>query len=261
MSNRYAYRYVCCQFLFCGNLHRTRTFALSFTSTLHFHCNSVVPPVARVDDNSCSHYGNMIRSRIWLAPLVLSFLLLLSFGTAFVALDRVKMLCRHPPNKYYDVVLMGAADDANEDKTDDDEEDEGAFIKPYRNRSLAWTKRYRKLNPYERVRARVISFGHRSKSDWDDAVSSGQLGQYVPSYPDEMYAPEWVGWDEWLGLMRSYDDTKNLASTLGLKSLDEYVIFVRSNNKRAEGLRIPVRPDIYYKDQWIDEDTFFGRQS
>lgn len=199
--------------------------------------------------------------RRWLSALVFSFPLL-SFGRALVALDRVKMLCRHPPNKYNDnVVLSGAVDDANESKNDNGDNDGDVGIKPYRNRSLAWTKRYRKLNPYERVRARVISFGHRSKSDWDDAVSSGQLGQYVPSHPDEMYAPEWVDWDEWLGLMRSYDDTKNLASTLGLKSLDEYVIFVRSNNKRAEGLRIPVRPDIYYKDQWIDEDTFFGRQS
>lgn len=203
--------------------------------------------------------------RRWLTHLVFSFPLLSFFGRAFVALDRdrAKMFCRHSPYKYYDVILPGTGDDANVGKNDDDDDDEDddVDIKPYRNRSLAWTKRYRKLNPYERVRARVISFGHRSKSDWDDAVSSGQLGQYVPSYPDEMYAPEWVDWDEWLGLMRSYNDTKNLASTLGLKSLDEYVIFVRSNNKRAEGLRIPVRPDIYYKDQWIDEDTFFGRQS
>lgn len=186
---------------------------------------------------------------------------LLPFGMAFVALDRAKMLCWYPLKKYDGVFLSGAADDANDGQTDDDDEDDDAAIKPYRSRSLAWTKRYRKLNPYEKVRARVISFGHRTKSDWDDAVSSGQLGQYVPSYPDEMYAPEWVDWDEWLGLMRRYDDTKNLASTLGLKSLDEYVIFVRSNNKRAEGLRIPVRPDIYYKDEWIDEDTFFGRPS
>lgn len=57
----------------------------------------------------------------------------------------------------------------NEDDADDDD----VAIKPYRNRSLAWTKRYRALLPYERARARVISFGHRSKSDWDDAVQAG----------------------------------------------------------------------------------------
>jgi len=200
--------------------------------------------------------------RRWLSTIVISFPLM-SVGWAFVALDRAKMLCRHPP-KYYNVVLSAVADDGgthNDDYENDDEDDDDVAIKPYRSRSLSWTKNYRALNPYEKARARVISFGHRSKSDWDDAVSSGQLGQYVPSYPDEMYAPEWVDWDEWLGIMRSYDDTKNLASMLGLKSLDEYFIFVKSNNKRAEGLRIPVRPDKYYKDEWIDEDTFFGRSS
>ena len=190
--------------------------------------------------------------------IVLGFLLL-PFGSAFVALDRAKTLCRYPS---YDVVLSEAADDdAEGGKNDNEDEDDDVTIKPYRNRSLAWTKKYREAIPYEKARARVISFGHRSKSDWDDAVSSGQLGQYVPSYPDEMYAPEWVDWDEWLGIMRSYDDTKNLACMLGLKSLDEYLMFVKSDNKRAEGLRIPVRPDIYYKDEWIDEDSFFGRSS
>ncbi|KAL9190823.1 LOW QUALITY PROTEIN: hypothetical protein ACHAXT_000529 [Thalassiosira profunda] len=145
------------------------------------------------------------------------------------------------------------------DETDDDG-DEPA-IKPYRNRSLYWTLNYRKANPYEKARARVLGFGHRSKDDWDEARAQlGQSGQYVPSYPDEMYAPEWVSWDEWLGLMRSYSETKNLATNiLGLKSLDDYLLFVKSNSKRAEGLRIPVRPDIFYKDEWTDEESFFGK--
>ena len=62
----------------------------------------------------------------------------------------------------------------NED--DDDDEDE-VEIQPYGNRSLSWTKRYRRLNPYEKCRARVLRFGHRSKEDWDEAAASGQLGQ------------------------------------------------------------------------------------
>ncbi|KAL3757250.1 hypothetical protein ACHAWU_008411 [Discostella pseudostelligera] len=151
-------------------------------------------------------------------------------------------------------------DNATDDDDYDDDDDDVPTVKPYRNRSLAWTLRYRKLNPYEKARARVISFGHRSKEDWDEAASSGQLGQYVPTYPDEMYAPEWVGWDEWLGLMRSYNDTQQLAaSILGLKSLEEYYFFVKSDSKRAEGLRIPLRPDLYYEDEWIDEKSFFRR--
>ena len=72
------------------------------------------------------------------------------------------------------------------DWSDDDDDDDEITIKPYRSRSLAWTKRYRKLNPYEKCRQRVLQFGHRSKEDWDEAMESGQLGGYVPSYPDEM---------------------------------------------------------------------------
>ena len=83
--------------------------------------------------------------------------------------------------------------------------------------------------------------------------------QYVPNYPDQMYEPEWVSWDEWLGIMRCYNETKNIACVLGLKSLDDYLLFIKSNAKRAEGLRIPVRPDLYY-DEWTDEESFFGKR-
>ena len=66
--------------------------------------------------------------------------------------------------------------DENDDTDGDDDEDE-VEIQPYGNRSLSWTKRYRRLNPYEKCRARVLRFGHRSKEDWDEAAASGQLGQ------------------------------------------------------------------------------------
>ena len=149
----------------------------------------------------------------------------------------------------------------NDDHYEDDDCDDDVPIKPYGNRSLAWTRRYRRLNPYEKVRNRVMTFGHRHKADWDDCVSSGLQGAYVPQRPDEMYAPEWVSWDEFLGVMRTYEETRQLAvNVLGLKSLDDYIIFVRSDVKRAQGLRIPVRPDIKYKnDGWIDEATFFRK--
>ena len=77
-----------------------------------------------------------------------------------------------------------------------------------------------------------------------------------------MYAPEWVSWEEFLGLMRSYEDTRNLAvNVLGVQTFDDYILFVRGHPKRAEGLRIPVRPDLFYKEEWVDEETFFSRSS
>jgi hypothetical protein len=152
--------------------------------------------------------------------------------------------------------------DPMDDEEDDDDDDSASKLLPYRNRSLGWTNRYRKLNPYEQCRQRVLNFGHRSKQDWDEAMESGQLGSYVPSHPDEMYAPEWVSWEEWLGVMRSYEETRNLAvHVLRLKSLDDYIIFVRSNPKRGEGLRIPVRPDLFYKAEWTSEQEFFKQDN
>lgn len=175
-----------------------------------------------------------------------------------------------PPGMPFIVRLSGSASSNEEEELeecdddyedDDDDYDDDVPIKPYGNRSMAWTRRYRRLNPYEKVRNRVLTFGHRHKEDWDDCVASGLQGAYVPQRPDEMYADQWVSWDEFLGVMRSYEDTRQLAvNVLGLKSLDEYIIFVRSDPKRAQGLRIPVRPDLKYKnDGWIDEATFFTK--
>ena len=64
-----------------------------------------------------------------------------------------------------------------DDDTDEGDDEDEVEIQPYGNRSLSWTKRYRRLNPYEKCRARVLRFGHRSKEDWDEAAASGQLGQ------------------------------------------------------------------------------------
>jgi hypothetical protein len=85
---------------------------------------------------------------------------------------------------------LGSSSD-RKDEVDTDFDDDDDDIKPYGNRSLAWTKRYRKLLPYEEARKRVLSFGHRSKEDWDECVENGWQGAYVPARPDEMYAKEW----------------------------------------------------------------------
>lgn len=203
--------------------------------------------------------------------LALGGLFLASFVNAFSctrAAPLTGVVTRNYHPKLSSLVWLGARtegeeaeEDAEDIESDDLEDDDDLPIQPYGNRSLAWTRRYRRLNPYEKVRQRVLTFGHRSKEDWDDCVASGLQGAYVPQRPDQMYAPEWISWDEFLGIMRSYDETRHVAvNVLGLKSLDDYILFVRSDPKRAQGLRIPVRPDLKYQGQgWVDEATFFNR--
>lgn len=116
-------------------------------------------------------------------------------------------------------------EDGNNDSCDDEDDED---IKPYGSRSLAWTKRYRRLLPYEECRRRVLTFGHRSKADWDECVENGWQGAYVPARPDEMYAKEWESWEEFLGLMRPYNETQNIVvNVLGLRSMNQYMIFVQ----------------------------------
>jgi len=75
-----------------------------------------------------------------------------------------------------------------------------------------------------------------------------------------MYADDWISWDEFLGLMRPYNETREIVrKVLKLKSMDEYTEFVKADIKRAEGLRIPAKPDIVYKKKGlISERHFFG---
>lgn len=100
----------------------------------------------------------------------------------------------------------------------------------------------------------------RSKEEWDECVADGRLGQYIPNHPNEMYAEEWESWEEWLGLMRSYDEASTLVrSVLRLQTEQEYVHFIRTDSKRAEGMRIPLKPHIVYRNKgWVSYEEFFG---
>lgn len=143
-----------------------------------------------------------------------------------------------------------------------DECDENENASPYKRRSLAWKNRYRKLIPYDDARARAISIGLRSKTERDDYQESGearQHGPYLPPGPDLMYPGDWVSSDEFLGIVRPYDDARNLIRTLGIQTFEEYELFIRNDKKRAEGLRIPAKPHIVYRNKgWTSFEDFFG---
>lgn len=134
--------------------------------------------------------------------------------------------------------------------------------KPYGNKSMAWTNRFRRLFPYETARRAVMDLGLRSKEEWDEYVSDGkpQHGPYLPNHPDEMYAEEWESWEDFLGLIRPYNETRAIVrDVLRIKSMEEYEDFVESHRTRAEGLRIPAMPRKVYKDHgWISDEHFFA---
>ncbi|KAL7575959.1 hypothetical protein ACA910_000751 [Epithemia clementina (nom. ined.)] len=147
----------------------------------------------------------------------------------------------------------------DDDDDDDDNDDEDSAIS-YKRRSLAWTRRYRKLIPYEKARLRAMSLGLRSVDEWDDFLQDGKVyqhGPYLPTQPDLMYPDDWVSWEEFLGIMRPYDDAKKVVQMIGLKNETQYREFIAADAKRAEGLRIPAKPEIVYKNRgWISYEDF-----
>jgi hypothetical protein len=160
------------------------------------------------------------------------------------------------PSRLWGSMDKDSHDDDDVDIDDDDGGDEVTQT-AYGSRSLAWTNRYRRLVPYEYTRTQAMSLGLSSKEEWQ---ALGHQGPYMISRPDEMYEEEWISWEEFLGVMRPYAETKQIVQyILKLKSMDEYRQFVKSDTKRAEGLRIPAKPDIVYRDSgWQGSEVFFG---
>jgi hypothetical protein len=81
---------------------------------------------------------------------------------------------------------------------------------------------------------------------------------YIPEQPDQVYA-EWLGWDDFLGVLLPYEDAKLVAASLGVASQEEWWRFVRTNDRLLLSLRIPASPHIFYRDQWRGYDDWLGK--
>lgn len=101
----------------------------------------------------------------------------------------------------------------------------------------------------------------------------------MPKNPQRAYAKEWTGWGDFLGVYNTYSrragDTTNgrgkyrtlgearaFATTLGLKTKNDWLSYVRSGVCPAD---IPFRPDIVYTkgiggEYWLSWKNFLGSE-
>ena len=110
--------------------------------------------------------------------------------------------------------------------------------------------------PYEEASAAAISAGittyHQYKK-WYNTVDIS-----LPSHPDDSYN-EWVSWPVFLGKreagrMLSYDETKSLAISAGIKTSKQYL-----NWYKTAGVIVPSNPPYRYKDQWMGWSEFLAK--
>jgi hypothetical protein len=82
----------------------------------------------------------------------------------------------------------------------------------------------------------------------------------LPKNPDQVWADEWKGWDDWLGVTLDFEHGRQVARSLGLKSKEEYAELFQSKriHDSEEASRLPFLPDKVYKDQWQSWDDFLG---
>ncbi|CAJ1395095.1 unnamed protein product [Effrenium voratum] len=104
-----------------------------------------------------------------------------------------------------------------------------------------WRQRYRRVLPFDEARRCVQAIGFASREEWDEWVAEGKkspfLGPYVPSDPEAMYAEEWQGWGDFLGVLLPYQEADAV---------------------RLRALRLPALPSIVYKEEWQGYEDWLG---
>ncbi|CAJ1462197.1 unnamed protein product [Effrenium voratum] len=125
-----------------------------------------------------------------------------------------------------------------------------------------WRQRYRRVLPFDEARRCVQAIGFASREEWDEWVAEGKkspfLGPYVPSDPEAMYAEEWQGWGDFLGVLLPYQEARLVSRLLGLKSQEQWYAFVQADAVRLRALRLPALPSIVYKEEWQGYEDWLG---
>eukprot|EP00966_Prymnesium_polylepis_P001311 29960-Prymnesium_polylepis.1 len=80
------------------------------------------------------------------------------------------------------------------------------------NCAASYDDRGRRIIPFATAREAVQRLSLRDEQEWCRWVEDNKPGitshrrWYLPDHPDEVYIEEWLSWDDWLGVMRPYDE-------------------------------------------------------
>ena len=77
----------------------------------------------------------------------------------------------------------------------------------------------------------------------------------------ESYKADWKGWDDFLGVPPSYQDGKSFLRDKGIFTMQEYMDYLQKNKDDEDSVssRLPSRPDLYYKSEWISWKDWLGK--
>ncbi len=126
----------------------------------------------------------------------------------------------------------------------------------------------REYLPFEDARAFARSLGLKSGSDWRHFKKSGLLPNDIPGTPERTYRGKgWAGMGDWLGTgtiapryrkFRLFEEARDFARTLKLKTADEWREFAKSPNRPAD---VAAAPWETYKEQWVTLGDWLGTEA
>ena len=114
------------------------------------------------------------------------------------------------------------------------------------------------------ARTAIRKLGIQSYQQWKEYCQDGKIPANIPNAPDQKYKSEWQGWDDflgkesWRGFKLKFEDAREIARGLNLKSYDEWLDYckIRKTNKN-----IPIAADGYYKNRgWNGWEDFLGNE-
>eukprot|EP00966_Prymnesium_polylepis_P099330 2300496-Prymnesium_polylepis.1 len=134
--------------------------------------------------------------------------------------------------------------------------------------------------PFAEARAMARAMGMSSREEWEEYSCPGAYR--LPSDPDKVWAAEFKGWDDWLGVMLPFGEARAVVRSLRLVSQQEYTQFMAegADLERAEpgswkgdhalrirrvesGIdagRLPARPDLLYREDWAGWPDWLGAE-
>ena len=105
---------------------------------------------------------------------------------------------------------------------------------------------------FEEARKFARAMALSTKDEWLEYSCPGPYR--LPKNPEVVWANEFRGWEDWLGVPLSWDEALALVRSCGVQSHDEYARFQQDEGEAA---RLPTQPDRYYS-EFTTWEAFLG---
>lgn len=114
-------------------------------------------------------------------------------------------------------------------------------------------KSSRRLFSFNEARKIARGHGFDSHEEFNDYSCPGAY--QIPKDANIVWATEWKGWEDFLGVPLSFHEGRNIARALeGIDTTEaSYIALIMSKSIPDDDIasRLPLRPDLKYKSEWL----------